>query len=469
VPILFATTSQLLNAHDGDALDQSSESFSKLRQYQKEGVSFLSRSDSALLADEMGLGKTVQAVVALQIVLLGDATRRALIVCPSSLRLNWERELANWAPQLGVRRVVGSREDREAHYLLPFQVLVTSYEQLRIDAFNIANLVHFDVVILDEAQRIKNRHSSTALACAILNRRASWVLTATPVENSPEDLTSILMFVRVGLVQSGLPRSELHKRMQPYFLRRRKKDVLPELPPIIEQEIEIELSFQQRLIYDDLWGARLELSGGGSSLSQTSMFSLITKLKQLCNFDEASGESAKAEILDDIIESLVEIDDKIIVFSQYVETLRWLQARQSRIPTLFFSGELSEVERDQVVEEFERASGPRVLFMSIRAGGVGLNLQSASVVVMFDRWWNPAVEDQAIQRAHRFGRERPLHVIRFLTTDSIEERIAAVIGTKRLTIDEYTDDAINADVQSFTSHELMRLLDIVEPVDTIPR
>lgn len=453
---------------EGEITGATLEPFPSLRHYQREGVAFLIRNESALLADEMGLGKTVQAAVALEVVLRADPTRRALVVCPSSLRLNWERELSHWAPQLAIRRVRGNREDREAHYLLPIQVLITSYEQLRIDSVHIANLAHFDVVILDEAQRIKNRHSNTALACTILDRRVSWALTATPVENAPEDLTAILMFVRRGLVQSGLPRTELHQRMRPYFLRRRKQDVLPELPPIIEQELVVELTTEQRRIYDDVWATRQELVREGRGPSQTGMLALITRLKQLCNFDDVSGESSKAEILDTILESASEPDDKIIIFSQFVETLQWLSARQNRIPASVFHGALSEDERDALVENFENRPGPSALFVSLRAGGVGLNLQSASTVVMFDRWWNPAVEDQAIQRAHRFGRGRPLHVVRFLTFDSIEERIDAVISSKRTMIEDYTESAMNAEVRLFTLHELMRLLDIVEPVDTIP-
>ncbi|MHB1519363.1 MAG: DEAD/DEAH box helicase [Acidimicrobiales bacterium] len=441
------------------------ELFPDLRPYQRDGVAFLVRRDSALLADEMGLGKTVQTAVALDIVLKQPGRRRALIICPASLRLNWERELARWAPDLTVKRIRGSRADREAYYQLPIPVLIASYEQLRADAPNIANLMSFDLVMLDEAQRIKNRHSSTALACTILQRKASWALTATPVENSPNDLTSVLSFIKPGLARPGIPRVELHRRMQPYFLRRKKEDVLPDLPPIIEQLMPVELEGEQREAYEELWESRLGLNFDGQAGTEVSMLALITELKQLCNFHEPSGESVKGDVLDTIFDSMRESDDKTIVFSQYVETLRWLAERNTRRPSALFHGGLSEVERDQLLQDFANGPGPRVLYISLRAGGVGLNLQSASTVVMFDRWWNPAVEDQAIQRAHRFGRDRPLYVVKFEVVNSIEERIANVLKTKRITIDQYTEGAENADVLRLDRQELLKILDLGPPLE----
>ena len=453
-------TTGSLGDWDGPA---AAELFPDLRPYQRDGVAFLVRRNAALLADEMGLGKTVQTAVALDVVLKQPGRRRALIVCPASLRLNWERELKRWAPDLTVKRIRGSRSDREAYYRLPIPVLIASYEQLRADAPAISNLVSFDVVVLDEAQRIKNRHSSTALACTILQRKASWALTATPVENSPDDLTSVLSFIKPGLARPGIPRTELHERMKPYFFRRRKRDVLPELPPIIEQVMPVELEGEQHEAYEAVWDSRTGLGADGHAVTEVSMLALITELKQLCNFHEPSGESVKGDVLKTILDSTSEADDKIIVFSQYVETLRWLAEQNTRRPSALFHGGLSEVERDQIVQEFENQPGPRVLYVSLRAGGVGLNLQAASTVVMFDRWWNPAVEDQAIQRAHRFGRDRPLYVVKFQVVNSIEERIADVLRDKRVTIDEYTEGADNAEVPRLDRQELLRILDIGPP------
>jgi SNF2 family DNA or RNA helicase len=432
-----------------------------LRAYQWQGVSFLARADSALLADEMGLGKTVQAAVALRLALQLPDCDRALIVAPAPLTLNWERELGRWAPNLTVRRLCGSKSDREAGYQLPIPVLVGSYEQVRLDVCTLDPDSHFDIVILDEGQRIKNTDSETAFACRLLPRSRAWVLTGTPVENSVDDLLSIFRFLKPGLLHSGMPRFELHDRIRPFFLRRRKKEVLPDLPPIIVQDLPLELEVAQRRAYDAAWESRKTLiRSQGESVSDGSIFALITRLKQLCNYDPDSDESVKLDSLRLIIDALSEPTDKVLIFSQYVETLKWLSERLGDIPYDLYHGQLSESVREDALARFEREPGPRALLVSLRAGGVGLNLPSASVVVLFDRWWNPAVENQAIQRAHRFGRDRLLQVVRFLVVDSIEERIDTLLGEKQVLFDQYVEKAENAPVRPFSRNELRTLLDL---------
>jgi len=439
-----------------------------IRQYQWEGVNFLLSSDAALMADEMGLGKTVQAAIALDLLLRQPLCDRALVVTPASLRLNWERELARWAPQLTVRRIQGSFNDRAAAFRLPIPVLIASYEQVRTHAEGLADGTHFDVVILDEAQRIKNRDSDTALACRLLPRSRSWALTGTPVENSREDLVSLFNFVSPGLLHNRMPRSELHERMQQHFLRRKKEDVLRDLPPIIVQDLPLELLNEQRAAYEMVWESRKAFARqGGVPVSEGQLLALITKLKQLCNFHPQSGESVKADSLELILDGLNETADKVVIFSQYVETLKWLSDRLVGFPHELYHGQLPERERDQVLARFRAQPGPRALLISLQAGGVGLNLQEASAVLLFDRWWNPAVENQAIQRAHRFGRQRPLHVFRFLITSTIEERIAAVLEEKRVTFEQYVELAESALVRLFSRSELRRLLDLTaQDVDT---
>lgn len=430
-----------------------------IRQYQWEGINFLLGSSSALLADEMGLGKTVQAILAIFLVLLRPDCNRALVVVPASLRLNWQRELARWAPSLTVRRLTGSSRDRAALYGLPVPVIIASFDQVRQDIEAIRSAVHFDVVVLDEAQRIKNRDSETSLACKLLPRSRSWILTGTPVENEPGDLVSLFGFVRSGLLRDHMSREEMHRLMQPYFLRRHKIEVLAELPPIIRQDIPVELQGAQRDAYDRLWETRTDFVGeGGLPATEMHLFALITKLKQLCNYDSESGESAKGDALSTMFEDLTETTDKVIVFSQYLSTLRWLSHRLGTFPHDLYHGEQEEQERERALARFRTAGGPRALLVSLRAGGVGLNLQEASTVVMFDRWWNPAVEEQAINRAHRFGRERPLHVIRFLATDTIEQRISEILDEKRQTFAEYVGLAESAPVRLFSRAELTRLL-----------
>jgi SNF2 family DNA or RNA helicase len=390
-----------------------------------------------------------------------NVSRRVLIVAPTSLAFNWEKEFATWAPNLVVRRVMGRAEDRRASYRLPIQVLIATYDQIRSDGVDMGQHIIFDVVILDEAQRIKNRHSRGALGCRLIRRNRSWALSGTPFENSLDDLASIFLFLKPGLVDAGMSPKEVHKRIQNHFLRRRKRDVLQEIPPIIMQDVSMELTGAQQEVYTDLWVRRKQLSiEHGLPVSEATMFSLITKLKQICNYDRASNESIKWDALLAILEDLTQPDDKIIIFSQYVDTLQFLSQRMHFFPHRLYTGSLTKEERECALEDFKRQDGPRALLISLRAGGVGLNIQEASTVVLFDRWWNPAVEEQAIQRAHRFGREKPLHVIRFLVVDTIEERINEVLLEKKIDFETYIDDAENAPVSQLTRDDLRRILSL---------
>jgi len=269
-----------------------------LRQYQWEGVNFLLSQESCLLADEMGLGKTVQASVALSLLLPKTASGRALIIVPASLRINWEQEIDKWAPNLSVRRLQGDIQERLAHYNLPINILIASYEQIRQDSIHLSNMIRFDVVLLDEAQKVKNIHSSTSLAVRTLKRDRSWAMTGTPVENSVDDLLAIFRFVKLNLLNQAMNRTEIHTLIKPYFMRRRKINVLGEMPPIILQEFPIELSPEQEEAYLKIWNARFQLFGNKDKrISNTEIFSFITKLKQVCNYDIESGQSSKLEAL----------------------------------------------------------------------------------------------------------------------------------------------------------------------------
>ncbi len=433
----------------------------QLRPYQWEGIRFLVESDAVLLADEMGLGKTVQVAVSLEILWRKLQLTRAVVVVPASLKLNWETELRRWAPSLSVQRVRGDAANRWAYYLLPINVLVASYEEIRLDIMRFANDVSFDVVVLDEAQRIKNLHSKSSLACRLLNSSRSWALTGTPVENRRSDLISIFRFVKVGVLNQGLSRAEIHSRIRPHFLRRCKRDVLKDLPPIIDQEIPIELQGQQQDAYFRAWESRWESSDSSpQGFSTANLFAIITKLKQLCNYDEESGESEKLNVLLNMLEAQIAAEDKIIVFSQYVDTLKWLAFRIKDIPHEIFHGGLDQPEREKTLDRFRQKPGPRCLLMSLRAGGVGLNIQEASTVLLFDRWWNPAVENQAVQRAHRFGRERPLHVIRFIVLETIEERISSIIGKKQKLFESYIEAADSVETPRFSKELLEQILEV---------
>ena len=432
-----------------------------LHEYQWEGVSFLFKSHSALLADEMGLGKTVQTAVALALLLNGRSNvSRALIVAPASLTMNWVSELSVWAPSLTVRLVQGSASNREAFYLLPIPVLVSSYEQIRQDGLDRIPLNTFDLVVLDEAQRIKNSNSTTALACRILQRKRAWALSATPLENKDEDVKAILSFLDPSIGKS-LSKARLIEKLESMMLRRRKADVRAELPPVIIQDIVLALSEPQRKAYDELWLNRITAVNTGNTGTDISaaLLGLITRLKIVCNMDEETDASSKLEALKEISESAGK-SSRILVFSQFVRTLKWISERIGLSHGLL-TGSMSLAERQAAIDEFKNDEAPRLLLVSLRAGGVGLNLGEATHVIVFDRWWNPAVEAQAIYRAHRFDRNDPLHVVRFLVADSIEERIAAILEEKNALFNEVVE-SVETSPPSFTKKELMQILKIAD-------
>lgn len=430
-----------------------------LRPYQREGVSFLFRNDAGLLADEMGLGKTVQAITALRLLLRKPGIDRAVVVAPTSLALNWQREFERWAPELVVRRLTGGQVDRLAYYELPIAVLIASYEQISIDALDRIPADAFDVVVLDEAQRIKNYESRTAFACRLLPRKIAWALTGTPIENSRADIESIFAFLRPGLLKRTDGKSKMLAAIAPFFLRRRKAEVLEDLPPIIYEDMSLELTDAQRAAYDTEWErGSVAFRHAPHPIPAPDLLALITRLKQICNFAPDGEESCKVDALRVLLETAAAENIKVLLFSQYVETLNRLNESIDVMPAAVYSGEQSASERDQVLTAFERVSGSRLLLMSLRAGGVGLNIPSADLVILFDRWWNPAVEAQAVNRAHRLGRKTPLHVVRFLVSDSIEERVDAILSAKQQLFEEYVEAVDVPDIKLLTRNDLIHAL-----------
>lgn len=437
-----------------------------LHDFQWDGVAFLFRSSGALLADEMGLGKTVQAAVALALLLQGrhPVIGRAIIVAPASLTLNWQKEIDRWAPSITVRRVSGDARAREAYYLLPIPVLIASYEQIRFDALDRVPVDTFDLVVLDEAQRIKNSDSATAFACRLLSRNRAWALSATPLENSEGDVASILKFLAPS-TRTPLSRRQMRVALGARMLRRRKSEVRAELPPVILQDLELELSAPQRGAYDEVWFNRVSIVHDSATDDPgTVLLALITRLKILCNFERVSEASSKLDALRAVLEGAGETA-RVLVFSQFVQTLEWISPRLA-IPHELLTGTMTQDARYEAIAAFKEGATPRALLISLRAGGVGLNLGDATHVVLFDRWWNPAVEIQAVYRAHRFDREAPLHVVRFLVQDTIEERIAQILELKRQLFDQVVESVDTASYH-FTREELLRILEL-SPED-LPR
>ncbi|MBX3433933.1 MAG: DEAD/DEAH box helicase [Pirellulales bacterium] len=401
--------------------------------YQWEGIAYLLPRDEAVLADEMGLGKTMQAAVAMRALAFQGQLRRALLVSPKPLTTNWLRELAHWAPELPVTLVEGDQAAREWLWRRAEQgVLVVNYELAVRDRQLAAAGEPFDLVLIDEAQRIKNPGSATNQAICSLPRRRSWALTGTPIENSVDDLAGIFAFVSPGRVRQQMRTADVRTAVEDHVLRRTKDAVLADLPPKMIRDAELPLTDEQFASYrraeED---GVVRLSEMGTELTIQHVFELVLRLKQICNFDPATGASAKFEQLAADLDECTASGRKAIVFSQWVETIGELAKRLERYNPLEFHGRVPSARRDGVIQEFKTNPDRHVLLMSYGAGSVGLNLQFAEYVFLFDRWWNPAVEDQAINRAHRIGVAGPVTVTRFLSVGTIEERIHRVLEEKR--------------------------------------
>ena len=410
----------------------------KLFPFQEDGVRALVSRPAVLLADDLGLGKTVQAITALRLILERGEASRALIVAPVAVLSQWRRMLHQWAPDVSVVRVDGPAEERAWKWRADAHVHLVSYDTCRND-IGAATRITWDLVVLDEAQRIKNRDTAVSRALKRLPRIRAWALTGTPLENREDDLASILEFTRPnpsGARQTplfpGISLRLVHGELQ---LRRRKADVLTELPPKTVIRVPIELDERQRQAYEAVERAgRGELQELGERATVMNVLELITRLKQVCNFCPDSGESAKLDDLDGRMDALTASGHRALVFSQWTDGRNGVARIADglrRFSPLTYTGAMGTGERDACIARFKEDPGHGALVLSLRAGGVGLNLQEASYVCHFDRWWNPAVENQATDRVHRMGQLNPVTAYCYVCTDTIEERIEQILDVKR--------------------------------------
>ncbi len=402
--------------------------------YQIAGIAFLFPRYAAVLADEMGLGKTMQAITSVRLLLHAAQLRRVLLICPKPLVTNWQREFAVWAPEIPLNVISGNAEQRSWKWNHPQAVLtLANYELVQRDHALLHDVDQpYDLVLLDEAQRIKNRKGATANAVRSIPRIRSWALTGTPVENSVEDLVGIFEFVAPGQLDDQMRARHMAKRVSDYVLRRTKDQVLIDLPPKLVRNAVIDLTPSQRESYRKAEEeGTIRLSQMGAHASVTHVFELILRLKQICNFEPISDESAKADHLCAKLDEIAASGKKAIVFSQYVASIEKLATRLNGIGCVQYHGKVRPRIREQVLHQFREDQNTHVILMSYGAGSVGLNLQVAEYVFLFDRWWNPAVEDQAINRAHRIGVAGPVTVTRFIAQATIEERIDEILEQKR--------------------------------------
>ncbi len=415
-----------------------------LHDYQRQGIARLAEG-SLLLADEMGLGKTVQAIAALRV--LGPEGLPALIVAPAGLVLQWRGQLRRWGPELDPATVLGTAEERVAGWRRAADVYLTSYDSLRQDmtlpAPHGPRHRLWAVVVADEAQRIKNARTDVAIILKLLHRRRAWALTGTPLENRAEDVISILDFVAPGRFDQRRMMVGLRQLLDQVQLRRRRVDVLPDLPPKTVFTIDPGLTPHQRAAYDLaereglVWLREL-----GAQVRVSHVLELLLRLKQLCNAAAETGESGKLDDLERRVTALATAQEKCLVFSQFVAQpfgVRAIAARLANFAPLSLTGGQDAEERRAILADFAADPARPVMILSLRAGGVGLNLTAAATVFHFDRWWTAAVEAQAEDRVHRIGQTRPVQVFTYVCEGTVESRIAEIINGKRLMADLLVD------------------------------
>ncbi|MBM7871729.1 SNF2 family DNA or RNA helicase [Clostridium pascui] len=441
-----------------------------LREYQKVGYNWLKTLDylgfGGILGDEMGLGKTLQTIA----FILSNKGKKSLIIAPTSLVYNWINEFEKFAPSIKAVAINGLREEREEiiKNIKTYDVVITTYNLLKRDS-DIYETIKFDYCILDEAQYIKNSNSQNAISVKDINAKTRFALSGTPIENSLMELWSIFDFIMPGylydekrfsvryhkkLKEGPEVLEELNKLIKPFILRRRKKDVIKELPDKIEKRLLVRLDDEQKKVYKAYANYAVELiekkvRDDEFKKSKIEILSYITKLRQLCLdpkvlMDDYTGGSGKIEALVELLFQSIEEGHRILVFSQFTSVLKNIGKRLEleSISFSYLDGSVPSEKRMNMVKAFNDGKNS-VFLISLKAGGTGLNLTSADVVVHFDPWWNPAVEEQATDRAHRIGQENVVEVIKIIAEGTIEEKIISLQEEKKKLISQLMGDELS--------------------------
>ncbi|MFI5835909.1 DEAD/DEAH box helicase [Micromonospora sp. NPDC051300] len=462
-----------------------------LREYQLRGLRWLDRMTSlgfgGCLADDMGLGKTI-TVISLHLRRRADPALAGptLVVCPASVLGNWEREIRRFAPDVPVRRFHGAARSLDD---LTDGFVLTSYGTMRLDAAVLGGQ-RWGMVVADEAQYVKNRLSGTAKALREIPAGARLALTGTPVENNLSELWTILDWTTPGLLDkvgtfrarwarpievdrdaSGVDR--LARLVRPFLLRRRKSDpgIAPELPPKTVTDHLISLTDEQATLYrrvvDEVMG---EIRTSPTTIARRGLvLKLLVGLKQVCNHPahylkephgRLSGRSEKLQLLDDLLETILAEDGGALVFTQYVQMARLLERHLAErgVPAQLLHGGTPVPQREEMVRRFQAGAVP-VFLLSLKAAGTGLNLTRADHVIHYDRWWNPAVEEQATDRAYRIGQTKPVQVHRLIAQGTLEDRIAALLESKRELADAVLTGGETA-LTELSDAELLRLVQL---------
>ncbi len=461
----------------------------QLRHYQEDGFKWLhfleEYSFSGCLADDMGLGKTVQTLALLQTLKDDKKLKTSLLVVPVSAISNWESEIAKFTPQLTIYRYQGLKREKDPAAWAKTDLIITSYATMRND-IEILKDFTFDYLVLDEAQNIKNYSSQVAKAAKLLEGNHRLALSGTPIENNSMELWSLFDFLMPGFFgthrwfkyhfAAPIERDGdtekmalLRKMIYPFILRRKKSEVEQDLPEKIEVLSKLSMTEEQSQLYAETAARfkqeveeQIESDGIGKSAPQ--IFAKMLRLRQLCLFPRLVDEqyenvaSAKFDHLLELLEDILSGDHKVLVFSQFTQVLKIIRNHLDQQKTLYsyIDGTIQTSAREQQVRTFQEDNETRVFLLSLQAGGVALNLTAADYVVIFDPWWNPAVEAQAIDRSHRIGQTRRVMVYRMVLEHSIEEKMLRLQDRKKALV----DDLITTDVGGFKNLDKNDILDL---------
>ncbi|MGB0119534.1 MAG: DEAD/DEAH box helicase [Solirubrobacterales bacterium] len=484
-----ALREQITGSGDEEQIPPPESLNATLREYQLEGVRWLHRMTSlglgGCLADDMGLGKTVMLIALHLHRRLNPATSGpTLVVCPASLLGNWEREIHRFAPSENVRRYHGGGRTLDG---VEDGFVLTTYGTMRLDA-DYFESVKWGLLVADEAQHVKNPRSAGAQALRTIPARSRVALTGTPVENNLSELWAILDWTTPGLLGThGSFRKKwgdpielegrekatklLSKLVRPFLLRRRKSDpgIAPELPPKTITDQPVGLTDEQIKLYERAVKENMMQIRSSDGINRRGLvLKLLTSLKQICNhpaqyLKEESGplteRSGKLELLDELLDTILTEDGAVLVFTQYVAMAKLLKRHldEREIANQLLHGGTAVNMREKMVDRFQ-AGEVSVFLLSLKAAGTGLNLTRADHVIHFDRWWNPAVEEQATDRAHRIGQTRPVQVHRLIAEGTIEDRIASIHDVKR----ELADAIVSSGESALTELSNEDLADLVE-------
>ncbi|MGL5755788.1 MAG: SNF2-related protein [Paraclostridium sp.] len=451
-----------------------------LREYQVQGFKWFKTLShmkfGGILADEMGLGKTIQTIA----FLLSEKGKKSIVVAPTSLIYNWKNEFETFAPNLNVVVLHGNKNERKEllKTIEDKDVILTTYTILKNDFKELEDIV-FDYCIIDEAQNIKNPYSQNSEAVKQVKANVKFALTGTPIENNLLELWSIFDFIMPGylyskskfqekFVKSHDNMRDLKKQIQPFMLRRMKKEVLSQLPDKIETKFFVEMTDEQKKVYKTyVEDIREKMKETDFDKDKITILSYLTTLRQLCldpsiKLANYNGDSGKINVLNELVNENIKNNHKMLIFSQFTSVLKNIgtELEKENIKYFYLDGRTNPKERVELVDKFNKSEEIQVFLISLKAGGTGLNLTSADVVIHFDPWWNPAIENQATDRAHRYGQKNVVEVIKLIAKGSIEENILKLQEDKKELIQKVISEDFKNEslIKMLSKEDLIKLI-----------